>query len=43
MASLRNLAISLVRQTGHRNLARGVRWAARDSTRAFGLLGICSG
>ncbi len=40
MASLRNLAISLLRQAGHRNIARGVRWAARDPTRALGLLGI---
>ena len=40
MATLRNLAISLLRQAGHRNIARGVRWAGRDATRAFGLLGI---
>jgi hypothetical protein len=40
MASLRNLAISLLRLAGHRNIAQGVRWAGRDLTRAFGLLGI---
>ena len=41
MASLRNLAISLLRLAGHRNIARGLRWAARDPTRPFGLLGVC--
>jgi predicted transposase YbfD/YdcC len=40
MATLRNLAISLLRQAGHHNIARGLRWAGRDATRAFGLLGI---
>jgi hypothetical protein len=40
MATLRNLAISLLRLAGQRNIARGVRWAGRDPTRAFGLLGI---
>jgi hypothetical protein len=40
MASLRNLAVSLLRLAGHRNIARGVRWAGRDPTRAFGLLGV---
>jgi predicted transposase YbfD/YdcC len=39
MASLRNLAISLLRLAGHHNIARGLRWAGRDPTRAFGLLG----
>jgi hypothetical protein len=39
MAGLRNLAISLLRLGGHRN-ARGLRWAARDPTLAFGLLGV---
>jgi predicted transposase YbfD/YdcC len=40
MATLRNLAIGLLRRAGHRNIARGVRWAGRDPTRAFGLLGV---
>jgi predicted transposase YbfD/YdcC len=40
MASLRNLAISLLRLAGHRNIARGLRWAGRDPTRALGLLGV---
>lgn len=40
MASLRNLAVSLLRLAGHHNIARGVRWAGRAPTRAFGLLGV---
>jgi hypothetical protein len=40
MASFRNLAISLLRLAGHRNIARGVRWAGHASTRALGLFGI---
>ena len=40
MASLRNLAISLLRLGGHGNIARGARWAGRDPTRAFVLLGV---
>lgn len=40
MASLRNLAISLLRLAGHRNIARGVRWAGHAPTRALGLLGV---
>jgi hypothetical protein len=40
MACLRNLAVSLLRLAGHRNIARGLRWAGRASTRAFGLLGV---
>jgi hypothetical protein len=40
MASLRNLAVSLLRLAGHRNIARGVRWSGRAPTRAFGLLGV---
>jgi len=40
MAGMRNLAISVLRLAGHRNIARGVRWAARDPARAFGLLGV---
>lgn len=40
MASLRNLAVSLLRQAGHANIANGVRWVGRDPTRAFGPLGV---
>jgi hypothetical protein len=40
MASLRNLPVSLLRLSGHRNIARGLRWAGRAPTRAFGLLGV---
>ncbi len=42
MATLRNLAVSLLRLAGHPNIAQGVRWTGRDQTgsRAFGLLGI---
>ncbi len=42
MATFRNLAISLLRLGGHRNIAQRVRWTGRDptGTRAFGLLGI---
>lgn len=42
MATLRNLAISLLRLGGHGNIARGVRWTGRDptGTRAFVLLGV---
>jgi len=40
MATLRILAISLLRLAGHGNIARGVRWAGRDPTRAFVLLGV---
>jgi hypothetical protein len=42
MATLRNLAISLLRLGGYDNIARGVRWTGRDrtGTRAFVLLGV---
>jgi hypothetical protein len=42
MATFRNLAVSLLRRAGRHNIARGLRWAARDTTgtRALGLLGI---
>src|SRR6266540_1887521 len=44
MATLRNLAISLLRLGGYDNIARGVRWTGRDrtGTLAFALLGIRS-
>ena len=40
MASLRNLAISALRQTGHTNIAAGLRHMARDPARPLQLLGI---
>jgi len=40
MAALRNLAISLLRLAGYRNIAQGLRWAGWERTRAFSLLGI---
>lgn len=40
MASLRNLAISALRLTGHNNIAKALRHTARDMTRPLQLLGI---
>jgi len=40
MASLRNLAISALRTTGHTNIAAALRWTARDHTRPLALLGL---
>ncbi len=40
MASLRNLAISLLRFAGFTSVARGLRWAAWDHTRALALMGL---
>jgi len=40
MASLRNLAISALRQTGHTNIAQALRHMARDTNRPLQLLGI---
>jgi hypothetical protein len=37
MASLRNLAISIPRLTGHANIARALRHIARDHTRPLQL------
>ena len=42
MASLRNLAIGILRAHGHRNLAAALRHNARDATRVLPLLGITS-
>jgi predicted transposase YbfD/YdcC len=42
MASLRNLAIGVLRARGHRNIAAALRRNARDSTRLLPLLGITS-
>src|SRR5699024_3721502 len=40
MASLRNLAISTLRQAGHTNIAAATRKASREATRPLTLLGI---
>jgi len=42
MASLRNLAIGILRAHGHRNIAAALRYYARDATRALPLFGITS-
>jgi predicted transposase YbfD/YdcC len=42
MASLRNLAIGLLRRHGDRNIAAALRYHARDATRVLPLLGITS-
>ncbi len=39
LASLRNLAISLLRLAGATNIAREIRWVSRDHNRAAALLG----
>jgi hypothetical protein len=40
MASLRNLAVGILRARGHRNIAAALRYYARDATRLLPLLGI---
>jgi predicted transposase YbfD/YdcC len=40
MASLRNLAIGILRRHGHRNIAAALRRNARDATRPLALFGI---
>jgi hypothetical protein len=42
MASLRNLAIGILRAYGHRNIAAALRRNARDAIRVLPLLGITS-
>jgi predicted transposase YbfD/YdcC len=42
MASLRNLAIGILRLRGHCNIAAALRRNARDATRPLPLLGITS-
>jgi hypothetical protein len=42
MASLRNLAIAILRAHGDRNIAAALRRNARDATRPLALLGIIS-
>jgi hypothetical protein len=40
MATLRNLAIGVLRLAGVTNIARGLRWVARAPARALALLGL---
>jgi len=40
MASLRNLAIGILRARGRRDIAAALRYNARDATRLLPLLGI---
>jgi hypothetical protein len=40
MASLRNLAIGLLRAAGHTDIAKALRHNARDAFRPLKLLGI---
>ena len=40
MATLRNLAIGVLRLAGATNIAAGLRWAARKPVRALALLGL---
>jgi hypothetical protein len=40
MASLRNLAIAILRHSGRTNIAQALRHNARDATRPLKLLGI---
>jgi len=42
MASLRNLAIGILRAHGHRKIAAALRRNARDATRVLPLLGVTS-
>ena len=42
MASLRNLAIGILRARGNRNIAAALRRNARDATRPLAFLGIIS-
>jgi hypothetical protein len=40
LATLRNLAISILRLVGFENIASGLRWMAFDYRRSFALLGL---
>jgi len=40
MASLRNLAVSVLRLAGHANIAAALRHSGRDPTRPLALLSI---
>lgn len=40
LATLRNLAISILRLVGFKNIAAGTRWVAWDHNRGLGLIGV---
>ena len=40
MATLRNLAISLLRLAGAHYIAKAIRWCARDASRCLRLIGL---
>jgi len=40
LATLRNLAISVLRLVGFTNIAQGLRWMAFDHPRALKILGL---
>jgi predicted transposase YbfD/YdcC len=40
MASLRNLAIAVIRRAGHTNIAQRLRWASYDFNHPLTLLGL---
>jgi len=40
LATLRNLAIGLLRLAGATNIAAATRWVCRDATRGAALLGV---
>jgi len=40
MATLRNMAISILRLAGAENIARALRWCMRDHTRCMRLIGL---
>jgi len=40
MAALRNLAVGALRLFGRKDIAEATRWANRDMTRAFTVLGL---
>lgn len=40
LATLRNLAISILRLNGFKSIAVGLRWVAWDHTRGLALLGL---
>lgn len=40
MASLRNLAIAVIRRAGHTNIAQGLHWTSSDFNHPLTLLGL---
>ena len=40
MASMRNLAIGALRLAGHTRITEATRWACRNMTRPFTILGL---